>query len=261
MLMNSPPASRSQQLPPVPHIQNHTMREEAARAGCCTTQRRTRFANRSDTISDSDSSSYAPRRPTGPPPPPRTHQQGQQLRTADDGHPQLFDHRFNHRKDDPVRFSVLMHPHASLNGESPAVPPSLFDAADFIYYAYMFYTGLLEEHNLAEFHSDWALGDLAHYRMAMVVGSPFLQLLQLLQLQRAILLTLLGLLHLTHPHPKIPSVKRVSPTPAANARSAHRLLTATEKGAAHRSQRIISRCYIEWPSGCPYLLARTYIGL
>ncbi|CCM02870.1 uncharacterized protein FIBRA_04983 [Fibroporia radiculosa] len=40
---------------------------------------------------------------------------------------------------------------------------------DFIYYAYTFYTGLLEERNLQDFRSGWiqALGDLARYRMAI----------------------------------------------------------------------------------------------
>lgn len=47
---------------------------------------------------------------------------------------------------------------------------------DFIYYAYTFYTGLLEEPTLSGFKSGWleALGDLARYRMAvaaMVSGS------------------------------------------------------------------------------------------
>ncbi|KAG6861720.1 hypothetical protein C0995_012724 [Termitomyces sp. Mi166 len=47
---------------------------------------------------------------------------------------------------------------------------------DFIYYAYTFYTGLLEEPTLSGFKSGWieALGDLARYRMAvaaMVGGS------------------------------------------------------------------------------------------
>ncbi|EEB89113.1 hypothetical protein MPER_12830 [Moniliophthora perniciosa FA553] len=46
---------------------------------------------------------------------------------------------------------------------------------DFIYYAYTFYTGLLEEPPLAPFKSGWleALGDLARYRMmvaAMITG-------------------------------------------------------------------------------------------
>ncbi|KAF7322791.1 PINc domain-containing protein [Mycena chlorophos] len=46
---------------------------------------------------------------------------------------------------------------------------------DFIYYAYTFYTGLLEEQTLNSFKSGWleALGDLARYKMAvaaMVVG-------------------------------------------------------------------------------------------
>ena len=40
---------------------------------------------------------------------------------------------------------------------------------DFIYYAYIFYTGLLEEPTLVSFKSGWleALGDLAWYRMAV----------------------------------------------------------------------------------------------
>lgn len=40
---------------------------------------------------------------------------------------------------------------------------------DFIYYAYKFYTGLLEEPALESFKSGWleALGDLARYRMAV----------------------------------------------------------------------------------------------
>lgn len=40
---------------------------------------------------------------------------------------------------------------------------------DFIYYAYTFYTGLLEEPALSPFKSGWleALGDLARYRMAI----------------------------------------------------------------------------------------------
>src|SRR5882762_3707621 len=47
---------------------------------------------------------------------------------------------------------------------------------DFIYYAYTFYTGLLEEQTLRTFRSGWleALGDLARYRMAvaaMVTGT------------------------------------------------------------------------------------------
>ncbi|KAG6844489.1 hypothetical protein H0H87_006563 [Tephrocybe sp. NHM501043] len=47
---------------------------------------------------------------------------------------------------------------------------------DFLYYAYTFYTGLLEEPALAGFKSGWleALGDLARYRMAVaaMVGGP-----------------------------------------------------------------------------------------
>ncbi|KZT11502.1 uncharacterized protein LAESUDRAFT_643103 [Laetiporus sulphureus 93-53] len=47
-------------------------------------------------------------------------------------------------------------------------PVALEYLQDFIYYAYTFYTGLLEERNLIEFRGWWveALGDLARYRMA-----------------------------------------------------------------------------------------------
>ncbi|KII88741.1 hypothetical protein PLICRDRAFT_176290 [Plicaturopsis crispa FD-325 SS-3] len=55
-------------------------------------------------------------------------------------------------------------------------PLALEHLQDFIYYAYTFYTGLLEEQTLKGFRSGWleALGDLARYRMAvaaMVTGS------------------------------------------------------------------------------------------
>lgn len=48
-------------------------------------------------------------------------------------------------------------------------PVALEHLQDFIYYAYTFYTGLLEEPNLGCFKSSWleALGDLARYRMAV----------------------------------------------------------------------------------------------
>ncbi|KAH9951368.1 hypothetical protein B0H21DRAFT_718709 [Amylocystis lapponica] len=53
-----------------------------------------------------------PDTPRGAPPHgPRSHHQSQQMRAAGDQHRQLFDHR----KDDPVRFSVLTRPHASPN--------------------------------------------------------------------------------------------------------------------------------------------------
>jgi protein SMG6 len=56
------------------------------------------------------------------------------------------------------------------------LPLALEHLQDFIYYAYTFYTGLLEEPTLAMFKSGWleALGNLARYRMAvsaMVTGS------------------------------------------------------------------------------------------
>ncbi|KAF9050675.1 hypothetical protein BDZ89DRAFT_1057118 [Hymenopellis radicata] len=64
----------------------------------------------------------------------------------------------------------------SLRRASFSSPLALEHLQDFIYYAYTFYTGLLEEPNLATFKSGWleALGDLARYRMAvaaMVTGN------------------------------------------------------------------------------------------
>ncbi|KAF9466407.1 hypothetical protein BDZ94DRAFT_220383 [Collybia nuda] len=64
----------------------------------------------------------------------------------------------------------------SLRRASFTSPLALEHLQDFIYYAYTFYTGLLEEPTLSGFKSGWleALGDLARYRMAvaaMVGGS------------------------------------------------------------------------------------------
>ncbi|KAG1879727.1 hypothetical protein F4604DRAFT_1922927 [Suillus subluteus] len=49
------------------------------------------------------------------------------------------------------------------------VAPHFEHLQDFIYYAYTFYAGLLEEPTLHSFRSGWleALGDLARYRMAV----------------------------------------------------------------------------------------------
>ncbi|KAG5639579.1 hypothetical protein H0H81_010781 [Sphagnurus paluster] len=57
----------------------------------------------------------------------------------------------------------------SLRRASFASTLALEHLQDFIYYAYTFYTGLLEEPMLAGFKSGWleALGDLARYRMAV----------------------------------------------------------------------------------------------
>ncbi|KAJ7694140.1 hypothetical protein B0H17DRAFT_1057941 [Mycena rosella] len=65
----------------------------------------------------------------------------------------------------------------SLRRASMTSPLALEHLQDFIYYAYTFYTGLLEEPTLNPFKSGWleALGDLARYKMhvaAMVVGGP-----------------------------------------------------------------------------------------
>ncbi|KAJ7602470.1 hypothetical protein FB45DRAFT_1072964 [Roridomyces roridus] len=63
----------------------------------------------------------------------------------------------------------------SLRRASLTSPLALEHLQDFIYYAYTFYTGLLEEPALSPFKSGWleALGDLARYKMAvaaMVIG-------------------------------------------------------------------------------------------
>lgn len=57
----------------------------------------------------------------------------------------------------------------SLRRAAFASPLALEHLQDFIYYAYTFYTGLLEEPTLNPFKSGWleALGDLAWYRMAV----------------------------------------------------------------------------------------------
>lgn len=57
----------------------------------------------------------------------------------------------------------------SLRRASFTSPLALEHLQDFIYYAYTFYTGLLEEPTLNSFKSGWleALGDLARYRMAV----------------------------------------------------------------------------------------------
>ncbi|KAG6878101.1 hypothetical protein C0992_008589 [Termitomyces sp. T32_za158] len=67
----------------------------------------------------------------------------------------------------------------SLRRASITSPLALEHLQDFIYYAYTFYTGLLEEPTLSAFKSGWieALGDLARYRMAVAAmvagpGSP-----------------------------------------------------------------------------------------
>jgi protein SMG6 len=64
----------------------------------------------------------------------------------------------------------------SLRRASFTSPVALEHLQDFIYFAYSFYTGLLEEPTLASFRGGWleALGDLARYRIAvaaMVTGT------------------------------------------------------------------------------------------
>jgi len=50
-------------------------------------------------------------------------------------------------------------------------PNALEILTDFLYYAYKFYTELLEEHNIQDFCGKWleASGDLASYRMAVAI--------------------------------------------------------------------------------------------
>jgi hypothetical protein len=57
----------------------------------------------------------------------------------------------------------------SLRRAAFASPLALERLQDFIYHAYIFYTGLLEEFTLVSFKSGWleALGDFAWYRMAV----------------------------------------------------------------------------------------------
>ncbi|KAF8437718.1 hypothetical protein L210DRAFT_3647385 [Boletus edulis BED1] len=57
----------------------------------------------------------------------------------------------------------------ALRRASFACPLALEHLQDFIYFAYTFYTGLLEEPTLKSFRAGWleALGDLARYRMAV----------------------------------------------------------------------------------------------
>ena len=77
----------------------------------------------------------------------------------------------------PTKYNIIIRlwTHAfhrlleSLRRASFTSPIALEHLQDFIYYAYTFYTGLLEENNLKEFKSSWleALGDLARYKMAV----------------------------------------------------------------------------------------------
>ncbi|KZP20887.1 hypothetical protein FIBSPDRAFT_861344 [Athelia psychrophila] len=84
----------------------------------------------------------------------------------------------------PTKYNIIIRlwSHAfhklleSLRRASFASPLALEHLQDFIYYAYTFYTGILEEQTLRPFRAGWleALGDLARYRMAvaaMVTGS------------------------------------------------------------------------------------------
>lgn len=59
----------------------------------------------------------------------------------------------------------------TLRRASATLPHALEILTDFIYYAYKFYTELLEEHNLQAFRGMWleALGDLASYRMLVAI--------------------------------------------------------------------------------------------
>jgi hypothetical protein len=77
----------------------------------------------------------------------------------------------------PTKYNIIIRlwTHAfhklleALRRASFSSPVALEHLQDFIYYAYTFYTGLLEEPTLGSFRSGWleALGDLARYRMAV----------------------------------------------------------------------------------------------
>ena len=77
----------------------------------------------------------------------------------------------------PTKYNIIIRlwTHAfhklleALRRASFSSPLALEHLQDFIYFAYTFYTGLLEEPSLKSFRSGWleALGDLARYRMAV----------------------------------------------------------------------------------------------
>lgn len=77
----------------------------------------------------------------------------------------------------PTKYNIIIRlwTHAfhklleALRRASFASPLALEHLQDFIYFAYTFYTGLLEEPTLKSFRAGWleALGDLARYRMAV----------------------------------------------------------------------------------------------
>lgn len=77
----------------------------------------------------------------------------------------------------PTKYNIVVHLWTyafhklleSLRHTAFASPLALEHLQDFIYYAYIFYTGLFEEPILVSFISAWleALGDLAWYWMAV----------------------------------------------------------------------------------------------
>lgn len=77
----------------------------------------------------------------------------------------------------PTKYNIIIRlwTHAfhklleALRRASFSSPLALEHLQDFIYFAYTFYTGLLEEPSLRSFRAGWleALGDLARYRMAV----------------------------------------------------------------------------------------------
>ncbi|KIM86404.1 hypothetical protein PILCRDRAFT_4905 [Piloderma croceum F 1598] len=157
-----------------------------------------RYTAEPESISDATSSSYAPRESTNPPG--LLHEPSAHQRQS-----------FDHRKDDPIRFSVLTRS-SSTNGnrltptqilgrqlcfsffyiilrlfdrptEEPGNSPIAVQLKKlyrgnklirFIYYAYTFYTRLLEEQTLRRFRAGWleALGDLSDSHAAPVVLTP-----------------------------------------------------------------------------------------
>ncbi|KZS89877.1 hypothetical protein SISNIDRAFT_444548 [Sistotremastrum niveocremeum HHB9708] len=98
-------------------------------------------------------------------------------------------------------------------------PVALEHLTEFIYYAYSFYSALLEEHQLSSFRNGWleALGDLASYRMAVVAITPPAESLNILSISRR--------LPTPPPEPRIDD----SPSPSVGAHAAMALEVDSDK--------------------------------
>ena len=93
----------------------------------------------------------------------------------------------------------LSHPfHTGLvrlrSSRQSTISPLALEHLDFIYVAYTFYTGLLEEPSLKFFCTGWleALGDLSHYCMAVAATSFLVILLQAVSLRRMLPLLIMS---------------------------------------------------------------------